>query len=253
MIDTYGIIVGVASLLPLLIFSFKEKFIYFAISAIIAIGLHGTYLFGLHILYLLLLTYIVSTVVELVALKTPIRCLGVKFWYHLNRPFFSSRIRFLNVYPLEVSLAWVILKYLSFCLATIITKAFLLPQMLVILLTPSILVSLDFIIDPIAVNISKSWQWEKGSRYFGIPLRNFLGWYIVGFLSTLIFALIIPERQVEFNLLYLLPIIFYGAFIKNSLTIFKLDKNMAIIGTIPVVIWTFLSLAGLVILFLHNT
>jgi putative membrane protein len=155
----------------------------------------------------------------------------------------------MNVYPLEVSLGWVILKYLSFCLATIITQAFLLPQILVILLTPLILVSLDFVIDPVAVNISKSWQWEKGSRYFGIPLRNFLGWYIVGFLATLIFALIVPERQVEFNLLYLLPIILYGAFTRNSLIMFKLDKKMAIIGTIPAVTWTLLSLAGLVILF----
>lgn len=252
MLDTYGIVISVVTLLPLLILPFKGKFIYFAISAIIAIGLQGTYLFGPHILYLLLITYIVSTVAELIGLKTPICCFGVKYWYHLNRPFFSSQIRFLNVYPLEISLAWLILKYLSFSLAMIITQAFLLPQMLFILLTPLILVSLDFTIDPIAVNINKSWQWEKGSRYFGIPLRNFLGWYFVGFISTLIFALISPGIQVKFNFLHLLPIIFYGSFIKNSLPIFKLDKNMAIIGTIPMVIWTLLSLAGLVILFLHS-
>jgi uncharacterized membrane protein len=250
-IDFYGIIVGVACLLPLLLFSFKERFIYFATAAIIAIGLHGTYLFGPHILYLLLITYIVSTVIELVALKTSVRCFGVKYWYNLNR--FSSQIHFLNVYPLEVSLGWVILKYLSFCLAIIIIQAFLLPHVLVIFLTPFILVSLDFIIDPIAVNINKSWQWEKGSKYFGIPLRDFLGWYTVGFLTTLIFALLVSERKVEFNLLYLLPIVFYGAFIKNSIVMFKLDKKMAIIGTIPAVTWTLLALAGLVILLLQGT
>lgn len=227
----------------------KGTFIQFAIVTLALIGLHGWYFFGPDILYLLFLTYIISTVAELLSLKTPLRCFGVKYWYHLDQPLFSSRIRFLKVYPLEVSLAWVILKYISFNLAMLITQAFLLPHMVVVFLTPLILVSLDFIIDPVAVNVSKLWQWEKGSKYFGIPLQNFVGWYIVGFLSTFLFSFVYRERQLTFNILYFLPIIFYASFIKNSLLIYKLNKKMAIIGSIPAVMWTLLSMISLAILY----
>lgn len=249
MIDTYGIIVGIVSLLPLLILQFKGKFIYFAIATIIAMALHGSYLFGPHILYLLLLTYVISTIAELVSLKTPLRCFGVKYWYDLNNPLFSSKIRLLNIYPLEVSFAWVIVKYLAFNLALLITQAFLLPQLSVIFLTPLILVSLDFIIDPVSVTINKLWQWEKGSAYFGIPLRNFLGWYLVGLLVTFLFSYSNQGRQVTFSVLYLLPIIFYSSFIKEALSLFKINKKMAVIGSIPTIMWSLLSSISLLILY----
>lgn len=231
----------------------KRKFIYFSIYALFVIVLHGWYLFGPQILYLLLFTFIVSTVAELVSLKTPIRCFGVKYWYHINHPFFSSKVRFLGVYPVEISLAWVILKYVSFSLAILITQAFHLPQLIMILLTPLILVSLDFIIDPISVNMSKLWQWEKGSAYFGIPLRNFLGWYAVGLVATLIYSSIEISKNLKFNILYLLPIILYAMFLRNVPLLFKYNKKMAIIGSIPTIVWTFLSLISLFLIISRKT
>ena len=237
----------------MLVLWFKGKFIYFALSSIIAIGLHGYYLFGPHIFYLLLLTFIVSTVFELLSLKTSLRCFGVKYWYTLNHPIFSSKIRFLGVYPLEVSLAWVLLKYMSFNLAMLITQAFLLPQGVVIILTPLILVSLDFIIDPAYVNVKKMWQWEKGSGYFGIPWQNFLGWYLVGLLATVAYGLVEKGRPITFNLLYLLPIIFYASFIKEAIPLLKISKKLAILGSIPLLLWSLLSLISLWVLYVRMT
>lgn len=251
MLDAYGIIIGILSLLPLLTLKFKGKFIYFAVFSVAAIILNGMYLFGPRILYLLVLTYVISTIAELLALKTPLRCFGVKYRYNLNRPSFSSGIRFLNVYPFEASLMWVVFKYLSFNLAIFIIQAFLLPEVLIIFLTPLILVSLDFIVDPVSVNINKLWQWEKGSRYFGIPLRNFLGWYMVSLIATLIFSFIDQGKHLAFNLLYILPIVLYGLFITKSLLLFKLNKKMAIIGSVPAAIWTLFGSISLLILYLR--
>ncbi len=247
--DIYVIVIGIVLLLPMFVLWFKGKFIYFAISSIIAIGIHGYYLFGPHIFYLFLLTFIVSTVFELLSLKTPLRCFGIKYWYTLNHPMFSSKIRFLGVYPLEVSLSWVLLKYMSFNVVILITQAFSLPQGAAIFLTPLVLVSLDFIMDPTYVNVKKLWQWEKGSDYFGIPLQNFVGWYLVGLLATALFGLVAKGRPVTFNLLYLLPIIFYASFIKETIPLFKMNKKMAILGSIPMIFWSILGLVSLAILY----
>lgn len=253
MVDANAIIIVIVSLLPLVILQFTGSFIYFALLAVIAITIHGTYLFGLQIILLLLITYVISTGAELISLKTSVGIFGAKYRYHVNHPFFSSRMRILHVYPLEISLAWVILKYLSFTLATLITQAFLWPQPIVILITPLILVSLDLIIDPVSVRIYRLWQWEKGGAYFNIPLRNFFGWYAVGLAATLLFSMFDHKRQITFNVLYLLPVIFYGSFIKNSLQLTQINKKMAIIGSFPAIFWTILSVISLVMLYIRQT
>src|SRR3989339_660937 len=129
----------------------RKNFIYLEIASLILMALHGIILFGPQILLLFALTYISSTAAELLALKTPIGCFGVKYKYDLKNPRFSSGINFFGVYPLEISLAWMELKYISFCLGVLIVSAFKLPEAAAIALIPLILVSLDFIIDPVSV------------------------------------------------------------------------------------------------------
>jgi uncharacterized membrane protein len=248
-IDPYGIIVGIVSLLPLLFLRSKGKFTYFVIAAVFAIAIHGTYLFGPSIIFMLLFSYIVSTIAELVSLKTHFQCFGVTYQYHRNQTYFPSGIRLLGVYPLEVTFSWVIFKYLSFCLAILITQAFALPKLVFILLTPLILVSLDFIIDPVSVNIGKMWEWERGSAYFGIPIQNFIGWYVVDLVATTLFSFISFGKPIAFNILYLLPIIFYGMLLRNSFLLLKLSKSKAVLGSIPVILWTLLGTISLVILY----
>ncbi|EKD87307.1 MAG: hypothetical protein ACD_36C00152G0004 [uncultured bacterium] len=239
------IIIVILWLVPALLDHLTGKFIYVVVAALVAIIAHGIYFFGPHILYLLLITYVISTVAELVALKTPINCFGVRYWYNIKNPFFSSKVNYLGVYPLEISLAWVIFKYMSFILALLITSAFSLSPPWIIVLTPLILVSLDFIIDPVSVHTGKLWQWEKGSFYFGIPLRNFLGWYVVGFISTLLFTLIDQGKPVTFHILYVLPILFYASVLKRVPAMMKLNRRLAILGSLPVVFWVGLGLVSL--------
>lgn len=242
-------IILIFSLAPFFIQRLTGKFLYFALLAIIAIGLHGIYFFGFQILYFLLITYLVSTAVELISLKTRINFFGIKYWYNLKHPFFTSKVNFLEVYPLEVSLAWVLLKYLSFSMALLISAAFPFPLIWNIAITPLILVSVDFIIDPIAVHRSKLWKWKKGSFYFGIPFRNFLGWYFVGLIITLIFNLLITIKPISFHFLYIIPILSYASFLTYIPQLIRLDKKLAIIGSLPATIWTILGSISLLILY----
>lgn len=41
---------------------------------------------------------------------------------------------------------------------------------------------LDLIIDPLAVNLLSYWQWKTVGLYYGIPLTNFGGWFLVSFI-----------------------------------------------------------------------
>ncbi len=252
MMDSTAIFVGVLSLLPFLVLLFRGKYIYFEIFALFAIVVHGIFFYGPNILYFLVLTYIVSTAAELTSLKTPIYCFGVKYRYNLNHPYFSSRVRLLGVYPLEISLGWVILKYLSFNLTMIMSSAFGLPIYVKIFLVPMVLVSLDFIFDPVDVHVRKLWKWEKGSAYFDIPLRNFLAWYLVGFVASVPLLWVGLRNPLTFHYLLILPIIFYAVLLDNIRLLLKLDLYKGILGALPAVCWVALSTVGLYILYLRQ-
>lgn len=47
------------------------------------------------------------------------------------------------------------------------------------------MVAADLLIDPLASGPLAYWAWPDGGVYFGVPLHNFLGWFIVSFLALL--------------------------------------------------------------------
>jgi putative membrane protein len=52
-----------------------------------------------------------------------------------------------------------------------------------------VMVMWDLSLDPLCATISGEWVWEDGGPYFGVPLTNFLGWYLCIFTFYLVFAL----------------------------------------------------------------
>jgi putative membrane protein len=44
-----------------------------------------------------------------------------------------------------------------------------------------VMVMWDLCIDPASSTISGAWIWRDGGGYFGVPLVNFLGWYLCVF------------------------------------------------------------------------
>ncbi len=51
--------------------------------------------------------------------------------------------------------------------------------------------SWDYALDPIAATINKAYIWDKYGSYNGIPLQNYLGWYLATYTIFQIFALFI--------------------------------------------------------------
>ena len=51
-------------------------------------------------------------------------------------------------------------------------------------------VSIDLVIDPGAVSAG-FWEWTRPGAYYGVPLINFLGWLVTGFVYAALFYLMI--------------------------------------------------------------
>lgn len=93
--------------------------------------------------------------------------------------------------PLPMIAAWlVLLAYVRQMLGGV-----RLPAWGEILLGATWMTAIDLLIDPLAANQLGYWVWEQGGIYYGIPWRNFLGWFIV---SAIIFA--VMGRRVEINI-----------------------------------------------------
>ena len=88
-----------------------------------------------------------------------------------------------------------ILNYCDFVLGG--SFYFLSNQNITLLFLPSILmVLLDLILDPIAVD-EKRWSWKRSGAYYGVPLLNFVGWLFTTFLILFIFQLFQSDFRVE--------------------------------------------------------
>lgn len=126
--------------------------------------------------------------------------------------------------PVDVILYWTIFIYTGYS----ITNSFLywlrqrqpsfrvkhvLLLLLEIFLDGIILVSLDLFMDPLMVK-SGAWTWIQKGDYFGIPIGNFIGWFIVTIIVTGTFRLFeyfYPRKVViHHKSIFIVPVLFYG-------------------------------------------
>ncbi|MEI6835548.1 MAG: carotenoid biosynthesis protein [Candidatus Falkowbacteria bacterium] len=85
---------------------------------------------------------------------------------------------------------------------------------LLIIIDGLIVVAIDLFMDPIMV-ASNYWTWTSRGSYFGIPLGNFFGWFLVSIISSGIFRIREFFRPLKTSTLpdsiFLIPVIGYGA------------------------------------------
>jgi uncharacterized membrane protein len=94
--------------------------------------------------------------------------------------------------PLLIGPAYLGMGYLSWTVARLILggarpaadRVFALPA-----LASFVMVSWDLTFDPVASTIAQSWIWHDGGAYFGVPVSNFLGWYLTVYMFFQLFAL----------------------------------------------------------------
>src|SRR5271156_1319121 len=120
--------------------------------------------------------------------------------------------------PILLALAYLGMGYLSWVLALLIlghktnpplsSRVVLLP-----LIASCIMVAWDLSMDPVWANIDHAWVWKQGGPYFGVPISNFLGWFLTTYLFYQAFALYLRRRAPLLlpTSLWRLPVLFYAA------------------------------------------
>jgi uncharacterized membrane protein len=155
--------------------------------------LHGGSTYGWRgILFFLVVCLGVSNAFENLSIVT-----GFPFgWYHYSDAMGPK----LFLVPLQIGPAYFGVGYLSWTLARAIlgdedTRLAGLLSFATPAIASFIMVSWDLTIDPMMSTIAGSWVWYNGGSYFGVPLSNFLGWYLTVYVFFQCFALY-ARRQV---------------------------------------------------------
>jgi putative membrane protein len=64
----------------------------------------------------------------------------------------------------------------------------------VILLTALYLVLIDLVLDPVFVHLG-IWVWITPGIYYGVPLSNFIGWFVSGLITTSVLLALLKWRK----------------------------------------------------------
>ena len=105
--------------------------------------------------------------------------------------------------PLLIMPAYFSMGYLAWTLAHILLDRFDgrlagADVVLVPVFASFVMVMWDLCMDPTQSSIGGAWIWRDGGGYFGVPLVNFLGWYLCVFTIYLAFALYL-KRSAEWT------------------------------------------------------
>ena len=158
--------------------------------------LHGSMIWGwLNIITFVIISFFIGVFIEIIGTKTGL-IFGGKYEFNLKLSPGPS----ISGIPLIIPLSWsgltyMILNYFELVLGG--SFYFLSNQNITLLFLPSILmVLLDLILDPIAVD-EKRWSWKKSGVYYGVPLLNFVGWLFTTFLILFIFQLLQSDFKID--------------------------------------------------------
>jgi uncharacterized membrane protein len=121
--------------------------------------------------------------------------LSVVTGFPFGRYYFAELMgpKLFNV-PVLLGLAYVGMAYVSWTLAQVIlgradcgaasVNVFALPAV-----ASFIMVAWDLAQDPVWATVLHGWAWLDGGPWFGVPITNYLGWYLNIFLIYLLFAI----------------------------------------------------------------
>jgi putative membrane protein len=138
--------------------------------------------------------------------------LGLSFGVPFGRyRYLRFRIATLFNVPIPIIIAWGTYLYTSYLASLALTR----DKWRRLVLASLLMVLLDLAIDPAMVSAG-FWEWLDTGPWFGIPMSNFVGWFTVSFVATLLYTQIAksnPEGSPALYLPYLAtyPQLFYFA------------------------------------------
>lgn len=126
---------------------------------------------------------------------------GIPFGYYSYTPDAKGQELWISNVPFMDSLSFTFLAYVSFALAQWLRLPLGASEQdivavrrsgTVLMLTVFLFMLIDVVIDPVALRgdrwfLGKIYEYPEPGLYFGVPLTNFLGWAVVGFVIISVF------------------------------------------------------------------
>jgi len=138
-----------------------------------------------------LICFVVSTLFENLGVAT-----GFPFGPYFYTDTLGPKLFYV---PLLIAPAYLGVGYMAWVLATILVgdvkrggdplSTFATP-----FIAAFIMVLWDLSLDPTASTVEKNWIWEQGGGHFGVPLSNYLGWFLTVYVFMQLFALYLRAR-----------------------------------------------------------
>lgn len=170
------------------------KPIIITIFLFVIVGLYGIERYGIkNMIILFLITWLVSNFFEALSIQIGF---PFSFYHYVN----MMGPRFLEV-PLVIMFAYFAMGYISWTLSHILTgqynkklegkQIFIVP-----FIATFIMVMWDITMDPVSSTLQSLWIWQNPGAYFGVPLMNFAGWFLVVFIFFQIFAIYLSKYDI---------------------------------------------------------
>jgi putative membrane protein len=235
---------------PFLILSIMLPVLLLLLYGTLALGYRRTLLF-------LVLSAGIGFIAEAVSVNR-VGAFGSNYVYQYT-PLMAAEV------PLLIPLYWAVFIYTSYNLATALLvwigvgkphrdhhNWYLLPFL--ILLDGLAVTAIDLVMDPVIVNSPDwrlvSWRWLDGGEYFGVPIGNFLGWFIVALSASglfRIFEYVAPPYHAKLKQsYYILPVIGYAmlglGFISKAL-----ELDMPVVALVGIAVMIPMVLANAVV------
>ncbi|CAJ35357.1 carotenoid biosynthesis protein [Methanocella arvoryzae] len=158
------------------------------------VALHGIKRYGLKSMVIFFfIAWIVSHFFEALSIIT-----GFPFSYYNYVNMEGPRL--FDV-PVTIMFAYFSIGYLSWMLAHVITgqyskklegkNIFIVP-----IIATFIMVMWDLTMDPIASTVHQLWIWTNPGPYFGVPIMNFFGWFLVVFIFFQIYSIYLSKYDI---------------------------------------------------------
>ena len=78
-----------------------------------------------------------------------------------------------------------------------------------------VLAGYDVVFDPSGATLNDAWSFRAPSGLYGVPLTNFLGWILTGWVAFQIFACLAPPARTTGNCRVLPPILWLGLYLPS--------------------------------------
>ena len=156
---------------------------FFIYHSIIFFGLNNTVIFFFS-------SFMISLLLEIIGTNK-----GLIFGKYTYEPSLCPGPMIKNV-PILIAISWAGLIYMALVCAMMLIDGSVVSiiNLSHILLTTLLVTILDLVLDPIAVDEGR-WSWEMPGKYYGVPIKNFIGWFFNCSLILLLFSMI-PSSHV---------------------------------------------------------